>query len=78
MLSSTEAESRSVSQLLDLEADARERFEALRLGYMEVPGAPLLCEAISAIYQSISSQDVRSSCEAELRAIRTRLFDTFL
>lgn len=65
MLSSSDAESRSVSELLDLESDARERFEAMQLGYTEVPGAPSLREAIALIYRSISSEDVRVLSSAE-------------
>src|ERR1700678_3834345 len=65
MLSSSDAESRSVGELLDLEPDARERFEAQRLGYTEVPGAPSLRGGIAHIYQSISDQDVRVLSSAE-------------
>jgi hypothetical protein len=38
MLSSSDCESVTVAALLALEPDARERLEALRLGYPEVPG----------------------------------------
>jgi aspartate/methionine/tyrosine aminotransferase len=65
MLSSSDAESCSVSELLDLEPDARARFDSLRLGYTEVPGAPSLRAAIAPIYQSISDDDVRVLSSAE-------------
>jgi hypothetical protein len=38
LLSSSDAESRSLSELLEFEPDAREQMEALWLGYTEVPG----------------------------------------
>jgi aspartate/methionine/tyrosine aminotransferase len=65
MLSSSDAESRSIAELLDLEPGARERFESSWLGYTEVPGAPFLREAIAPLYQSISSEDVRVLSSAE-------------
>ena len=42
LLCSSDAESRSVKELLEFEPDAREQMEAMRLGYTEVPGAPTL------------------------------------
>jgi len=65
MLSSSDAESRTVAELLELEPGAREQFEALWLGYTEVLGAPSLRQAIGHIYQQISSDDVRVLSSAE-------------
>ena len=65
MLASSDAESRSIEELLDLEPDARERFTSLRLGYTESPGAPAVREAVARLYQKISSADVRVFSSAE-------------
>lgn len=65
MLSSSDMQSRSIGELLALEPDARERFEALWLGYTESSGAPYLREAIAGIYQGISSNDVLVISSAE-------------
>jgi aspartate/methionine/tyrosine aminotransferase len=58
MLSSSDAESVAVADLLALEPDAAERLHALHLGYTESPGAPELRAAISAIYETAESDDV--------------------
>jgi aspartate/methionine/tyrosine aminotransferase len=65
MLSSSDSESRSVNELLELEPDARQQMEALRLGYTEVPGAPALRKAIAAIYDGIGADNVRVFSSAE-------------
>ncbi len=65
MLSSSDMQSRSVAELLALEPDAKERFDALWLGYTESSGAPYLRTAISEIYQGISSDDVLVISSAE-------------
>jgi aspartate/methionine/tyrosine aminotransferase len=65
MLSSSDCESVPVAELLDLEADARERLDALRLGYTEVPGSLELREAIAAIYERATSDDVLTLAAAE-------------
>jgi aspartate/methionine/tyrosine aminotransferase len=65
MLSSSDAESRSVSELLDFEPDAWRQMEALRLGYTEVPGHPTLRRAIAAIYERVGAENVQVLSSAE-------------
>ncbi len=65
MLSSSDAQSRTIAELLALEPDAKERFEAHWLGYTESSGAPFLREAIAGIYSGISSDDVLVISSAE-------------
>lgn len=65
MLSSSDAESRSVEELLALEPGARERLDRLWLGYTESPGAPYLREAIAAIYERLTPDDVLVAAAAE-------------
>ena len=65
LLSSSDAESRTIQELLDLEADARERFLQLWCGYTESPGAPYLREAIAAIYSGVKSEGILVLAAAE-------------
>ena len=65
MLSSSDAESVAIADLLALEPDAAERLLAQRLGYTESPGAPELREAIAAIYETIAPDDVVVVAAAE-------------
>jgi aspartate/methionine/tyrosine aminotransferase len=65
LLSSSDAESRSLSELLEFEPDAREQMEALWLGYTEVPGAPTLRKAIAGIYDRIAADHVQVFSSAE-------------
>jgi len=58
MLSSSDCESRSIGDLLDLEPDARDRMLGLRLGYTESAGAPDLRRAIAAAYDTIDPDEV--------------------
>jgi aspartate/methionine/tyrosine aminotransferase len=58
MLSSSDAESVSVADLLALEPDASERLFAQRLGYTESPGAPELRAAAASIYETTEPDDV--------------------
>ena len=58
MLSSSDAESVVVSDLLAFEPDAADRLHALHLGYTESPGAPGLREAAAAIYDTTEADDV--------------------
>ncbi len=58
MLSSSDCESRSVSELLALEPSARERFDALWLGYTETHGAPYFRETIAGTYDGLNKDDV--------------------
>src|SRR6267378_2442128 len=65
LLSSSDAESRTIKELLDLEPGAYERLLEHCCGYTESPGAPELREAIAAIYQQIKSGDVLVLAAAE-------------
>lgn len=65
MLSSSDAESRTVQELLDLEPGAGEAFSQLWCGYTESPGAPYLREAIAAIYTRTAPEDVLVVAAAE-------------
>lgn len=65
MLSSSDAESRTVADLLALEPDARERLDAIWLGYTESPGSPALRATIADLYESIESDDVLVASAAE-------------
>jgi aspartate/methionine/tyrosine aminotransferase len=65
MLSSSDCESRTVAELLALEPDARERLDALRLGYTEVRGSLELRTAIAATYEKVTPDDVLVLAAAE-------------
>jgi aspartate/methionine/tyrosine aminotransferase len=65
MLSSSDCESLSVSDLLALEPDAGERLEQLSLGYTEVPGSPELRAAIAGRYERLEPGDVLGLAAAE-------------
>jgi aspartate/methionine/tyrosine aminotransferase len=65
MLSSSDCETVSVSDLLDLEPDARARLDGLRLGYTEVPGSPELRAAIAGLYERTRPEDVVALAAAE-------------
>jgi DNA-binding transcriptional MocR family regulator len=65
MLSSSDAESVSVADLLALEPDAAERLFAQRLGYTESPGAPELRAAIAAMYETTEPDDTVVVAAAE-------------
>jgi aspartate/methionine/tyrosine aminotransferase len=65
MLSSSDAESVAISDLLALEPDAAERLFGQRLGYTESPGAPELRDAIAAIYETTKPEDVIVLAAAE-------------
>ncbi len=65
MLSSSDAESVSIADLLALEPDAEERLQQQRLGYTESTGAPELREAIAAIYETAETDDVLVVAAAE-------------
>lgn len=58
LLSSSDAESRTIQELLDLEPGAHEGFLKHRCGYTESPGAPALREVISGMYRGIEPEDV--------------------
>jgi aspartate/methionine/tyrosine aminotransferase len=65
MLSSSDCESRSVAELLALEPGARERLQALRLGYTEVAGSPELRAAVARTYERVAPEDVLTLAAAE-------------
>jgi len=65
LLSSSDAESRTIQELLDLEPGAHERLLKHWCGYTESPGAPWLREAIAGIYKHIQSDDVLVLAAAE-------------
>jgi len=65
LLSSSDAESRPVRDLLALEPDAQERFLELWCGYTESPGGRELREAIAGIYECTAPDDVLVVSSAE-------------
>ena len=65
LLSSSDAESRTIQELLDLEPGAHERFHQHWCGYTESPGAPALREVISGLYQGIKPDDVLVTAATE-------------
>ena len=65
MLSSSDCESVSVSELLALEPGARERLDGQRLGYTEVSGSDELRVAISTVYGRTTPEDVVALAAAE-------------
>ncbi len=65
LLSSSDAESRTIQELLELELGSQEKFLQYWCGYTESPGAPALREVISGIYQGIKAKDVLVVAAAE-------------
>lgn len=66
MLSSSDCESRTVAELLELEPDAHARLLRTWCGYTESPGAPELREAIATLYEHIDPEEVIvTSCAEE-------------
>jgi aspartate/methionine/tyrosine aminotransferase len=65
MLSSSDAETITVADLLALEPGAADKLVAQRLGYTESPGAPTLREAIASMYGSCDVDDVLVLSSAE-------------
>jgi aspartate/methionine/tyrosine aminotransferase len=65
LLSSSDAESRTVQELLDLEPGAQQRLLEHWCGYTESPGAPWLREVIARIYKGIKSDGVLVLSSAE-------------
>lgn len=58
MLSSSDAESVAVVDLLALEPGSEERLQGLRLGYTESAGSPALREVIASVYRDVGPDDV--------------------
>ena len=66
MLSSSDCESRTIADLLELEPDAHERLISTWCGYTESPGSPELRQAIAALYERIDPDEVIvTSCAEE-------------
>lgn len=66
MLSSSDCQSRTIGELLEFEADARERLLNQWCGYTESLGAPELREAIAGLYERTGPDDVAvASCAEE-------------
>jgi aspartate/methionine/tyrosine aminotransferase len=65
LLSSSDAESRTIQELLDLESGAHDRFLKHWCGYTESPGAPDLREAIVGIYKQVKPDDILVMAAAE-------------
>ena len=65
LLASSDAESRSIQEVLDLEPGSHERF-LKHCGYTESPGAPSLRATVAGIYQQIEpNQALNVSCAEE-------------
>jgi aspartate/methionine/tyrosine aminotransferase len=58
LLASSDAESQTIRDVLDLEPGAHEKLLEHWCGYTEAPGAPQLREVIARIYERIKSSDV--------------------
>jgi aspartate/methionine/tyrosine aminotransferase len=66
MLSSSDCESRTIREVLELEPDAQARLLDTWCGYTESPGAPELREAIAGLYERIDPDEVIvTSCAEE-------------
>jgi aspartate/methionine/tyrosine aminotransferase len=65
LLSNSDAESRTIQELLDLEPGAHDRLLQHWCGYTESPGAPWLREAVAGIYKHIEPDDVLVLAAAE-------------
>ena len=65
LLSSSDAESRTIKELLDLEPGSHDTLLAHWCGYTESPGAPELREAIAAIYKNLKADDILVTAAAE-------------
>jgi aspartate/methionine/tyrosine aminotransferase len=66
MLSSSDCQSRTIAELLELEPDAHERLLECWCGYTESPGAPELRQAIASLYGWTGAKEVIvTSCAEE-------------
>jgi aspartate/methionine/tyrosine aminotransferase len=65
LLSSSDAESRTIQELLDLEPGAQQRLLEHWCGYTESQGAPWLREVIAGIYEGMKPADVLALSAAE-------------
>lgn len=64
-LCASDCETVSVAELLELEPDARESLDGLRLGYTEPAGHPELRAAVADLYERIAPEDVLVFCGGE-------------
>jgi aspartate/methionine/tyrosine aminotransferase len=65
LLSSSDAESRTIADLLSLEPSAHDALLKHWCGYTETPGAPWLRETITSLYKNIRLNDVHVVAAAE-------------
>ena len=66
MLSSSDCQSRTIGELLELEPDAHERLLECWCGYTEPPGAPALRQAIASMHERTGAEEVVvTSCAEE-------------
>jgi aspartate/methionine/tyrosine aminotransferase len=65
LLSSSDAESRTIADLLSLEPNAHDAFLKHWCGYTETPGAPWLRETIASLYKNVRAQDIFVVAAAE-------------
>ncbi len=65
MLSSSDCESRDISELLALEPDATERLLSQRLGYTETRGWPALRATVASLYTTLEARDTVVVAAAE-------------
>jgi len=65
-LTASDAQTISLAALLDLaDADGRDRWESLQLGYTQTHGLPALREAIAATYDNVSADEILCFAGAE-------------
>jgi aspartate/methionine/tyrosine aminotransferase len=65
LLSSSDAESRTIADLLSLEPSAHDAFLKHWCGYTETPGAPWLRETLTSLYRNIRPDDILVVAAAE-------------
>jgi DNA-binding transcriptional MocR family regulator len=65
LLSSSDCESLSIQELLDLEPESADRFHSHWLGYTESQGSPELRQEIARLYDRITPDDVLVHAGAE-------------
>ncbi len=65
LLSSSDAESRTIADLLALESSAHDAFLKHWCGYTEAPGAPWLRETLTSLYKNIRANDILVVAAAE-------------
>jgi aspartate/methionine/tyrosine aminotransferase len=65
LLCASDCESMTVGEVLGLEEGARERFDALWLGYTESRGHPDLRDAVAGLYEEVGAEDVLVHAGAE-------------